>query len=167
MPINLFGTEQTLFLGVNTFHKLSLILYIATEGLHFHFSLSWIGEGNGKSLQSSCPENPRDRGAWWAAVYGVAQSQTRPKWLRSSSSGTLIMWEFNWKFYLGITNTLKKKKKTTHIDVVLDNIFSILVWNQYCKEILKLDGYTSSLNLGVPYILEVYVNVVAYCLVSC
>ena len=56
-----------------------------TERLHFHFSLSWIGEGNGNPLQCSCLENPRDRGAWWAAVYGVAQSQTRLKRLSSSS----------------------------------------------------------------------------------
>ena len=48
-----------------------------TEQLHFHFSLSCIGEGNGNPLQYSCLENARDRGAWWAAVYGVAQSQTR------------------------------------------------------------------------------------------
>ena len=47
-----------------------------TERLHFHFSPSCIGEGNGNPLQCSCLENPRDRGAWWAAVYGVAQSQT-------------------------------------------------------------------------------------------
>ena len=48
-----------------------------TERLHFHFSLSGIGEGNGNSLQCSCLENPRDGGAWWAAVRGVAQSRTR------------------------------------------------------------------------------------------
>ena len=48
-----------------------------TERLHFHFSLSCIGEGNGNPLQCSCLENPRDGGAWWAAIYGVAQSQTR------------------------------------------------------------------------------------------
>ena len=59
-----------------------------TERLHFHFSLSWTGEGNGNPLQCSCLENPRDGGAWWAAVYGVAQSRTRPKWLRSSSCGS-------------------------------------------------------------------------------
>ena len=46
-------------------------------GYHFHFSLSCIGEGNGNPLQCSHLENPRDRGAWWAAVYGVAQSRTR------------------------------------------------------------------------------------------
>ena len=56
-----------------------------TERLHFHFSLSCTGEGNGNPLQCSCLENPRDSGAWWAAVYGVAQSRTRLKQLSSSS----------------------------------------------------------------------------------
>ena len=56
-----------------------------TERLHFQFSLSYIGEGNGNPLQCSCLENPRDGGAWWAAVYGVAQSQTQLKRLSSSS----------------------------------------------------------------------------------
>ena len=57
-----------------------------TERLPFQFSLSCIGEGNGNPLQYSYLENPRDRGAWWAAVYGVAQSRTRLKRLRSNSS---------------------------------------------------------------------------------
>ena len=57
-----------------------------TEQLHFHFSLSCIGEGNGNPLQCSCLENPRDREAWWAAVYGVIQIRTRLKRLSSSSS---------------------------------------------------------------------------------
>ena len=56
-----------------------------TERLHFHFSLPCIGEGNGNPLQCSCLENPRDGGAWWAAVYGVAQSRTRRNRLSSSS----------------------------------------------------------------------------------
>ena len=59
-----------------------------TERIHFHFSLSCIGEGNGNPLQYSCLENPRDGGAWWAAVCGVAQSRTRLKRLSSSSSTT-------------------------------------------------------------------------------
>ena len=61
-----------------------------TERLHFLFSLSCIGEGNGNPLQCSCLENPRDREAWWAAVYGVAQSRTRLKRLSSSSSSGII-----------------------------------------------------------------------------
>ena len=60
-----------------------------TERLHSHFSLSCIGEGNGNPLQCSCLENPRDGGAWWAAVYGVAQSWTWLKRLSSSSRSYL------------------------------------------------------------------------------
>ena len=52
-----------------------------TQWLHFHFSLSWIGEGNGNPFQYSCLENPRDSEARRAAIYGVAQSWTRLKWL--------------------------------------------------------------------------------------
>ena len=59
-----------------------------TERLHFHFSLSCIGKGNGNPLQCSCLENPRDRGAWWAAIHGVSQSRTRLKRLSSSSSSS-------------------------------------------------------------------------------
>ena len=78
-----------------------------TGQLHFHFSLSCIGEGNGNPLQCSCLENPRDGEAWWAAVYGVAQSRTRLKRLSSSSSigpleeemaapSSILAWEIPW-----------------------------------------------------------------------
>ena len=59
-----------------------------TERLHSHFSLSCTGEGNGNPLQCSCLENPRDGRTWWAAIYGVAQSQTRVKWLSSNNSSS-------------------------------------------------------------------------------
>ena len=62
-----------------------------TKRLHFHFSLSCIGEGNSNPLQCSCLENPRDGGAWSAAVYGVTQSRTRLKWLSSSSSSSKML----------------------------------------------------------------------------
>ena len=69
-----------------------------TEQLHFHFSLSHIGEGNGNPLQCSCLENPRDRGAWWTALYGVLQSRTQLKWLSSSSDyfsqKALVKWHY-------------------------------------------------------------------------
>ena len=70
-----------------------------TERLHFHFSLSCIGEGNGNPLQCSCLENPRDCGAWWAAIYGVAQSQTRLKRFSSSSSSRMppLFMRLTWK----------------------------------------------------------------------
>ena len=61
-----------------------------TEQLHFHFSLSRIGEGHGNPLQCSCLENPRDGRAWWAAICGVAQSRTRLKRLSSSSSSSRV-----------------------------------------------------------------------------
>ena len=95
-----------------------------TERLHFHFSLLCIGEGNGTPLQCSCLENPRDGGAWWAAVYEVTQSRTRLKRLSSSSSSTFnhivktqisqcikfffIMW-FN---YMRIIPTREKKSNS-------------------------------------------------------
>ena len=63
-----------------------------TERLHFPFSLSCIGEGNGNPLQCSCLENPRDGGAWWAAVYGVTQSWTRLKRL-SCNSSSAVLWQ--------------------------------------------------------------------------
>ena len=75
-----------------------------TEQLHLHFLLSCIGEGNGNPFQYSCLENPRDRGACWAAVYGVAQSQTRLMWLSSSSSSSSLfitghlLWETRVRF---------------------------------------------------------------------
>ena len=71
-----------------------------TERLHFHFSLWCIGERNSNPLQCSCLENARDGGAWWAAVYGAAQSQTRLKWLSSSSSNSLF---HSWFEYGGVT----------------------------------------------------------------
>ena len=69
-----------------------------TERLHFHFSLSCIGEGNGKPLYCSCLENPRDGGAWWAAISGVAQSRTRLKWLSSRS-----FWCFEFEIFKFLT----------------------------------------------------------------
>ena len=86
-----------------------------TEWLHFHFSLSCIGEGNGNPLQCSCLENPRDGGAWWAAIYGVTQSRTQLKCLSSSSGSMallfLVFWETSTLFstvtilvYISINN---------------------------------------------------------------
>ena len=91
-----------------------------TERLHFHFLLSCIGGGNGNPLQCSCLENPRDGGAWWAAAYGVAQSQTQLKWLSSSSLNgwalkariKLLKYDI-WNFYhhwnsVGMPSTLNR-----------------------------------------------------------
>ena len=62
-----------------------------TERPHFHFSLSCIGVGNVTPLQCSCLENPRDGGAWWAAVYGVTQSRTRLRRLSSNGSSSCLL----------------------------------------------------------------------------
>ena len=67
-----------------------------TEQLHFHFSLSCIGEGDGNPPQCSGLENPTDRGTWWAAIYGVAQSRTRLKRLSSSSSPLATPYRLIW-----------------------------------------------------------------------
>jgi len=83
-----------------------------TERLPFHFSLSRIGEGNGNLLQCSCLENPRDGGAWWAAIYGVAQSWTRLKRLSSSSSSSIVISQsLPWFQTDKQTGTEDKKKK--------------------------------------------------------
>ena len=65
-----------------------------TERLHFHFSFSCIGEGNGNPLQCSCLENPRDGGAWWAAISGVTQSRRRLKRLSSSIMPVMMISSF-------------------------------------------------------------------------
>ena len=78
-----------------------------TERLHFHFSFSCIEEGNGNPLQCSCLENPRDGGAWWAAVYRVAQSRTRLKRLSSTQhTVTSVFWPLpSLQNYLSLLST--------------------------------------------------------------
>ena len=104
-----------------------------TEWLHFHFSLSCIGEGNGNPLWCSCLEDPRDGEAWWAAFYGVAQSQTRLKRLSSSSSSILLLRERE-RFILRTWSTWLWKP-----------------WSPFiCKlEIQESPRYNSSLSLKV------------------
>ena len=74
------------------------------QRLHFHFSLSCIGEGNGTPLQCSCLENPRDGGAWQTAIYGVAQSRTRLKRLSSSSSHTSTWINYRYTYVPSLLN---------------------------------------------------------------
>ena len=84
-----------------------------TERLYFDFSLSCIGEGNGNPLQYSCLENPRDGGAWWAAVYGVAQSRTRLKRLSSKiTADGDCSHEIKRRLFLG-------RKVMTNLDIIL------------------------------------------------
>ena len=82
-----------------------------TEWLRFHFLLSCIGEGNGNPIQCSRLENPRNGGAWWAAIYGVTQSWTRLKWLSSSSSSSSRLKEKTKHFmWLRLRNVEEKIK---------------------------------------------------------
>ena len=111
-----------------------------TERPHFHFSLSCSGEGNGNPLQCSCLENPRDGGAWWAAIYGVAQSQTRLKWLSSRPNlnyqGMKLSFS-NWDSPLDCHcwlpgSTISFAQKVSWI------VLSFVGWYNCCLEILWL-----------------------------
>ena len=105
--------------------------------LHFHFSLSCIGEGNGNPLQCSCLENPRDRGASWAAVYGVAQSQTGLKRLSSSSSSSHSLFihlplegHFGCFQFLAILNKVAIKHLCAgfYIGIVFNSLKYLRIW---------------------------------------
>ena len=101
-----------------------------TERLHFHFSLSCIGEGNGNPLQCSCLENPRDGAAWWASVYGVAQSRT---WLKrlSSSSSARYYWRFSYFQFHYLHNELKmlSHEMLWKASVVVFFLYQHLAWS--------------------------------------
>ena len=114
-----------------------------TEWLHFHFSLSCVGEGNGNPLQCSCLENPRDGGAWGAAVYGVAQSQT---WLKRLSSSHWKKAEFVMRLRLFHTTVLlilgwdlrEEFSSTQFNSTQLDSINPTLLFTGHCA---RCKGY--------------------------
>ena len=89
-PLQYFCLENPMTEEPGRLQSMGLLESDMTEQLHFHFSLSCTGEGNGNPLQCSCLENPRDGEAWWAAVYGIAQSRTRLKQLSSSSNWMIL-----------------------------------------------------------------------------
>ena len=114
-----------------------------TERLHFHFSFSCIGEGNGTPLQYSCLENPRDGRAWWAAVYGVAQSWTRLKWLSSSAVGNQLRMDnfistfhgtaiFSWFQMLMIWNTNAHLKAVLIFSMYLEDCLQKINVSRWC-----------------------------------
>ena len=90
------------------------------------------GEGNGNPLQCSCLENPRDGGAWWAAIYGVAQSRTRLKWLSSSSSSYAAVIGYSFFFYVFVGCF----KYASFIYTTFRNSFFIPRWT-FLKNIIK------------------------------
>ena len=102
-----------------------------TERLHFHFSLSCTGEGDGNPLQCSYLENPGDGGAWWAAVYGVAQGRTRPK--RLSSSSSMLRYASSmptfWRVFIVNACWILSKAFSASIDMTIWFLFfSLLMW---------------------------------------
>ena len=109
----------------------------------FSLSLSCTGEGNGNPLQSSCLENPRDRGAWWVAVYGVAQSRTRLKWLSSSRSNIRMQmlshsnsssWHISLKIFLHVCSW--RYMKTVHSIVVCKTSVVHLYSSIHCTSLI-------------------------------
>ena len=103
-----------------------LLLFRSGFGGVFHFSLACIGEGNGNPLQCSCLENPRDQGAWWAPVYGVAQSWTRLKWLSSSIHTKISSRELKDKPW-----NARRFSKSIHLkSTYVQNIYNVLHKNE-------------------------------------
>ena len=119
-----------------------------TERLRFQFSLSCIGEGNGNPLQCSCLENPRDGGAWWAAVYGVAQSQTWLMQLSSSSSNSpfravplfcLTMVE-RLEAHCPRKSNIESRKGEKPETVIICRLFLKKKFKVICRQLWKLTG---------------------------
>ena len=116
-----------------------------TEQLHFHFSLSCIGQGNGNPLQCSCLENPRDGGAWWAAVYGVAKSRTRLKRLSSSSSSS-------WRRLLRVPWTARRSNQSILKEISpecsLEGLMLKLKFQYFGHLMQRADSLEKTLMLG-------------------
>ena len=131
-----------------------------TERLHFHFSLSCIREGNGNPLQCSCLENPGDGGAWWAAIYGVAQSPTRLKWLSSSSSmryyaADYVSWvprltllDFE---QIGLTNALSEWNSFIYRGLTVYPFYRCLTENWGSERLDKLPKVTQITNSNIRF----------------
>ena len=121
-----------------------------TERLPFHFWLSCIGEENGNPLQCSCLENPRDGGTWWAAVCGVAQSQTRLKWLSSSSIllyGWVIFYFYMYHIFF-IDSCIFEHLGHFHVLIILNSVaknirvhvsFKLCFTRHICPRVALLD----------------------------
>ena len=126
-----------------------------TERLHFHFSLSCIGEGNNNRLQCSCLENSRDRGAWWAAVYGVSQSWTRLKRLSSSSSSIVMQ---KWiEDTLSIISNFPENSAEPDKELLWRSPPTCFTqaWPMYCVAVKHSPGEKSLSYTGIHYIMNV------------
>ena len=109
--------------------------------LHFHFSLSCIGEGNGNPLQCSCLENPRDKGAWWAAVY----ERVRHDWSDLAAAGEKQWIKKLFRRSPQLQSSSKSSTKTTHPRKYASSAGSYMLWSwhQWTRQQQWLDNYTS------------------------
>ena len=94
-----------------------------TERLHVDFALSCTGEGNGNPLQCSCLENPGDGGAWWAAVYGVAQSRAQLKQLSPRLNLSLLSLFHSQKIWWLFSKSLERCNYENPIHIRIDFFF--------------------------------------------
>ena len=118
-----------------------------TERLHFHFSHSCIGKGNGNPLQGSCLEDPRDGGAWWAAIYGVTQSWTRLKWLSNIyiCSFCVGLWSPFLKLEIWTLILVKVWKQSWVLALGIERINILL--KMYCLELKVFEQIMLSLQM--------------------
>ena len=127
----------------------------ATGQLHFHFSLSWIGEGNGNPFQCTCLENPRDGGAWWAVVNGVAQSRTLLKRLSSSSSSPPAPRpQTSWQCWLPLISPVANQKYVYELIMPSLNItikFITISFRSGSLEINLVSRYRGRIHLQKEY----------------
>ena len=130
-----------------------------TERLHFHFSLPCIGEGNGNPLQCSCLENPRDGGAWWAAVYGVAQSWTWLKWRSSSSNDNKI---HKWYILYILPKIFEEHFKILYSVMMVDLHWRLRFRPLFCVHLFKSPGMDPSNNLFIILTLFFLIEVTLY-----
>ena len=114
-------------------------------------SLSHIGEGNGNTLQCSCLENPRDGGAWWAAIYGVAQSRT---WLKrlsnSSSSSSCTYWHFLTAIFYAGRGCMSQKENSGN------SLLSFLESHIFSMSAFSLPLFVSYIMSGVLALLRFF-----------
>ena len=124
-----------------------------TEWLHFHFSLSYIGEGNGNPLQCSCLKNPRDGGASWAAISGVAQGRTRLKRLRSSNlvfiNSKNHFYSFIYFFWIKWRKKCSSATEIQYLSLVFSALAFPFSFSMFCFSLFIL-GSISSVNENIP-----------------